>query len=115
MRSRARYALAAAGSPGAAQELRLERGTTGAGPHLRDVEIRAGERFFTALLESGAHFERQDFAPEVKFFAVEGSAFERSAQERAVLMTGEYLVDVFRAAGHAFREHDPDALDDCRM
>jgi hypothetical protein len=27
-------------------------------------EIRAGERFFTALLESGAHFERKDFAPE---------------------------------------------------
>src|SRR4029079_6728494 len=37
----------------------------------------------------GKHATRQDFAPEVKFFAVEGSAFERSAQERAVLMTGD--------------------------
>ena len=26
------------------------------------------------------------------------SAFERSTQERALLMTGEYLVDVFRTA-----------------
>jgi hypothetical protein len=46
----------------------------------------------------GKHATRHDFAPEVKFFAVEGSAFERSTQERAVLMTGDYLVDVFRAA-----------------
>ena len=27
-------------------------------------ELRAGERYFTALVESGATFERQDFAPE---------------------------------------------------
>jgi hypothetical protein len=27
-------------------------------------ELRAGERFFTALVETGAHFERRDFAPE---------------------------------------------------
>jgi hypothetical protein len=46
----------------------------------------------------GKHATRHDFAPEVKFFAVEGSAFDRSTQERALLMTGDYLVDVFRAA-----------------
>ena len=46
----------------------------------------------------GKHATRHDFTPEVKFFAVEGSAFERSTQERALLMTGDYLVDVFRAA-----------------
>ena len=46
----------------------------------------------------GKQTTRHDFAPEVKFFAVEGSAFERSVQERAVLMTDDYLVDVFRAA-----------------
>jgi hypothetical protein len=27
-------------------------------------ELKAGERFFTALVESGPHFQRQDFAPE---------------------------------------------------
>lgn len=46
----------------------------------------------------GKQATRHDFTPEVKFFAVEGSAFERSKQERAVLMTDSYLVDVFRAA-----------------
>src|SRR5437764_12005236 len=46
----------------------------------------------------GKHATRHDFTPEVKFFAVEGSAFERSTQERALLMTGDYLVDVFRSA-----------------
>jgi hypothetical protein len=46
----------------------------------------------------GKHTTRHDFTPEVKFFAVDGSAFERSTQERALLMTGDYLVDVFRAA-----------------
>jgi hypothetical protein len=46
----------------------------------------------------GKHAARHDFTPEVKFFAVEGSAFERSTQERALLMTGDYLVDVFRAS-----------------
>jgi hypothetical protein len=52
----------------------------------------------------GKHATRHDFAPEVKFLAVEGSAFERSAQERAVLMTGDYLVDVFRASDTDGRE-----------
>jgi hypothetical protein len=57
----------------------------------------------TLLIDSespspGKQATRHDFAPEVKFFSVEGSAFERSTQERALLMTGDYLVDVFRAA-----------------
>src|ERR1043165_6682541 len=52
----------------------------------------------------GTQVMRSDFAPEVKFFAVEGSAFERSTQERAVLMTDSYLVDVFRAADTEGRE-----------
>jgi Alginate lyase/Heparinase II/III-like protein len=57
----------------------------------------------TLLIDSespspGRHSTRHDFTPEVKFFAVEGSAFERSVQERAVLLTKEYLVDLFRAA-----------------
>jgi hypothetical protein len=33
----------------------------------------------------GKQATRHDFTPEVKFFAVEGSAFERSVQERALL------------------------------
>lgn len=41
---------------------------------------------------------RQDLGPEAKFFAVSGSAFEHVEQTRALLMTPEYLVDVFRAA-----------------
>jgi hypothetical protein len=46
----------------------------------------------------GKHATRYDFTPEIKFFAVQGTAFERSTQERALLMTGDYLLDVFRAA-----------------
>jgi hypothetical protein len=52
----------------------------------------------------GKQATRHDFTPEVKFFAVEGSAFGRSVQERAVLMTDNYLVDVFRAADTGGRE-----------
>jgi hypothetical protein len=57
----------------------------------------------TLLIDSdspspGKQTTRHDFTPEVKFLAVEGSAFERSVQERAILMTDSYLVDVFRAA-----------------
>jgi hypothetical protein len=57
----------------------------------------------TLLIDSespspGKHATRHDFTPEVKFLAVDGRAFERSTQERALLMTGDYLVDVFRAA-----------------
>lgn len=46
----------------------------------------------------GEQATRYDFAPEVKFFAVEGSAFERTVQERIVLLTDDYLADVFRVA-----------------
>jgi hypothetical protein len=47
---------------------------------------------------------RQDFAPEMKFFAINGSAFERSAQERALLMTDSYLADFFHVEDTAGRE-----------
>ncbi|HVR87210.1 MAG TPA: right-handed parallel beta-helix repeat-containing protein [Planctomycetota bacterium] len=46
----------------------------------------------------GAFETRHDFAPEVKFFAVEGSSFERSTQSRSLFMTDSYVADVFRAA-----------------
>jgi len=49
----------------------------------------------------GKQATRHDFTPEVKFFALEGSAFERSVQERALLMTDDYLADVFRVADTA--------------
>jgi hypothetical protein len=52
----------------------------------------------------GKQATRQDFTPEVKFLAVEGSAFERSTQERALLLTDNYLVDFFRAADTGGRE-----------
>jgi hypothetical protein len=63
----------------------------------------------TLLIDSdspspGKQAMRHDFTPEVKFFAVEGSAFDRSVQERAILMTDNYLVDVFRAADTGGRE-----------
>jgi hypothetical protein len=46
----------------------------------------------------GPSTTRQDFTPEAKFFAITGSAFDNVAQTRALLMTNEYLADVFRAA-----------------
>jgi hypothetical protein len=52
----------------------------------------------------GKQATRHDFTPEVKFFAVEGSAFEQSVQERALFLTDSYLVDVFRAADTGGRE-----------
>ncbi len=52
----------------------------------------------------GKQSTRHDFTPEVKFFAIEGSAFDRSVQERSLLMTDKYLVDIFRAADTAGRE-----------
>jgi hypothetical protein len=52
----------------------------------------------------GKQATRHNFTPEVKFFAIEGSAFERSAQERALLLTDNYLVDIFRAADTDGRE-----------
>jgi hypothetical protein len=52
----------------------------------------------------GKHTTRQDFAPEVKFFAIDGTAFERSTQSRAVFLTDRYVVDVFRAADTGGRD-----------
>jgi Alginate lyase/Heparinase II/III-like protein len=52
----------------------------------------------------GKQATRHEFAPEVKFFAVEGSAFERSVQERALVLTNDYLADVFHAADTGGRE-----------
>jgi hypothetical protein len=49
----------------------------------------------------GKQATRHDFTPEVKFFALEGCAFEQTIQERAVLMTDDYLADVFRVADTA--------------
>jgi hypothetical protein len=46
----------------------------------------------------GNQATRHDFNPEVKFFSVESSAFERSIQERALFLTENYLVDIFRAS-----------------
>jgi len=39
-----------------------------------------------------------DFTPEVKFFAISGGAFKNIRQTRRLLMTKEYLADVFHAA-----------------
>lgn len=45
----------------------------------------------------GRFTTRQEFTPEAKFFALTGSAFENVAQTRALLLTPEYLADIFRA------------------
>lgn len=45
----------------------------------------------------GPFTTRQDFTPEVKFFAISGTAFAGVAQTRAVLMTQDYLADIFQA------------------
>ena len=52
----------------------------------------------------GPFTTRQDFAAEAKFFAVSGSAFENIAQTRALVMTPDYLADVFRGADRGGRE-----------
>lgn len=52
----------------------------------------------------GKQSTRHDFTPEIKFFAIQGSAFPRSVQERSLLMTDDYLVDIFQAADTAGRE-----------
>ena len=52
----------------------------------------------------GKQATRHDFTPEVKFFAVEGSAFDRSVQERALLLTENYVADFFHAADTEERE-----------
>ena len=58
----------------------------------------------------GKQATRHEFTPEVKFFAVEGSAFERSAQERALLLTENYAVDFFHAADTGARERTFDCV-----
>src|SRR5262249_4487427 len=40
---------------------------------------------------------RHEFTPEIKLFAIQGSAFERSAQVRALFMTDTYIADFFQA------------------
>lgn len=52
----------------------------------------------------GKQATRHEFTPEVKFFAIQGSAFDKSVQERALLLTDNYLVDFFRAADTEGRE-----------
>jgi hypothetical protein len=45
---------------------------------------------------AGEFAMRNDFTPEAKFFAASGSAFDHTRQTRALLLTKEYLADVFR-------------------
>jgi hypothetical protein len=52
----------------------------------------------------GPFTTRHDFTPEAKFFQITGSAFEGTTQTRALMMTPDYLVDVFRASDNAERE-----------
>ena len=47
---------------------------------------------------SGDFTTSHDFSPEVKFFALTGSAFKNIRQTRRLLMTKDYLADVFHAA-----------------
>jgi hypothetical protein len=48
--------------------------------------------------EGGPFTTRQEFGPDLKFFAIEGSAFKGVDQSRTLLLTKEYLADVFHAA-----------------
>ena len=48
---------------------------------------------------------RHDFTSEAKFFAVTGSAFAGVTQTRALLLTPEYLSDVFHAQDNQGRPH----------
>jgi hypothetical protein len=52
----------------------------------------------------GPSTTRHDFTPDGKFFAITGGAFENVTQTRAVLMTREYLADIFRARDTQGRE-----------
>jgi hypothetical protein len=52
----------------------------------------------------GPFSTRHEFTPDAKFFAVSGSAFEGVQQTRALLMTKDYVVDVFRAAADDGRQ-----------
>jgi hypothetical protein len=46
----------------------------------------------------GRFTTRHDFTAEAKFFAITGSAFAGVQQTRALVLTSDYLADVFRAA-----------------
>jgi len=46
----------------------------------------------------GRSATRHDFTPEVKFFAITGESFPGVAQTRVLLLTPDYLTDVFHAA-----------------
>jgi len=63
-------------------------------------ELRAGERFFTALVESGPHFERRDFAPEV-WKGPPAGAFSY------------WFGKIPPTAGHQKPRFDDDLLEDC--
>lgn len=41
---------------------------------------------------------RQDFSPEAKFFAVTGSVYRNVTQTRALVVTPQYVADLFHAA-----------------
>jgi len=47
---------------------------------------------------AGDFTTRHEFTPEAKFFAVTGTAFKHVTQTRALLVTKEYVADVFHAA-----------------
>jgi hypothetical protein len=49
----------------------------------------------------GRFATQQEFAPEVKYLAIYRSAFEDVQQSRTLLLTQEYLLDVFHAQGSA--------------
>ncbi len=53
----------------------------------------------------GPFTTRHEFTPEAKFFAIHGSAFPDIVQTRALMMTPEYLTDVFQASDHRGGEH----------
>jgi len=48
--------------------------------------------------QPGPFSTRHDFGPEAKYFALSGSAFKDVTQSRTLVMTGQYLVDVFHAS-----------------
>ena len=53
---------------------------------------------------AGEFTTRNDFTPDAKFLAASGSAFPGTTQTRALLLTRDYMVDVFRAAANDGRE-----------
>ncbi len=53
----------------------------------------------------GPFTTRHDFNPDVKFFAVTGTAYPGVTQTRRLLLTRDYLADVFHAADKAKTPH----------